>query len=87
MNPNNFYQEIYPHLVELQKKGTNVICVGGDLGDEIQHFEYQTEEGIYFLASGVLLNSKESKSILFRHDLDAQKLSWSFQKLNELEKK
>jgi hypothetical protein len=84
LNPNNFYQDIYPQLVEVQEKGTQVICIGGDLGDELQHFEYETEDGIYFLASGVDLNSRESKAIVFHHNLNDRILDWEFKKLVDL---
>jgi hypothetical protein len=78
VNPNNFYADLYPRLLEVHAKGIEVICVGGDIGSHTTEFEYETPEGIHFLASGMSYTSTENKAILFRHDRVRQRLVWSF---------
>jgi hypothetical protein len=78
VNPNNFYTDLYPRLLEVHAKGIEVICVGGDIGAHTTTFEYETSEGIHFLASGMSETSSENKAILFRHDRLHQRLVWNF---------
>ena len=84
INPNNFYSEIYPRLVEVNNKGIQVICIGGDIGNKVNEFEYITNDGIYFLASGIDYLKETKKALLFIHDLNNQSLSWNYEKLNDL---
>lgn len=84
INPNNFNSEIYPKLVEIKQRGIEVLCIGGDIGFKVTEFEYQTSEGIYFLASGITNNEKNNKALLFQHDLTTNSLTWSFKLLTEL---
>jgi hypothetical protein len=53
INPNNFYTEVYPKLIEVKHRRINVICLAGDIGNKVKGFEYSTAEGLYFLASGM----------------------------------
>ena len=32
INPNNFYSDIYPKLVDIKIEGIQVYCIGGDIG-------------------------------------------------------
>lgn len=84
VNPNNFYEDVYPKLVTIQNRGIKVMCIGGDIGFKASEFEYKTEDGIQFLASGIKFNSPESKAILFTHDITTGLLSWTFEYINEL---
>ena len=52
---NNFYNDIYPSLIRKESKGINVYCVAGDLGTNSSIFEFQSKEGINFLANGFQL--------------------------------
>ena len=85
INPNNFYSEIYPKLVDVQKKGVKVLCIAGDIGVKAKEFEYLTSEGIYFLASGINSNEENNKALLFSHDVVNDSLSWEFQLITELD--
>lgn len=84
INPNNFYSEIYPKLVEVKERGIEVICIGGDIGFKDKEFEYITDEGIYFLASGCKWTDSDNKALLLKHDLEKNKLQWEFKLLSEL---
>ena len=84
INPNNFYTEIYPGLVQLKQKGIEVLCIGGDIGKSTDKFEHLTKEGIYFLASGIATDSTNNKALIFKHDIDNQQLEWEYQFLSEL---
>ena len=84
INPNSFYTEIYPKLVELKKSGVEVLCIGGDIGFNANQFEFETEEGIYFLASGIHANEANNKALLFKHRVEERKLSWEFVPLKDL---
>lgn len=84
INPNNFYSEIYPKLVEVKGRGIEVICIGGDIGFKDKEFEYITDEGIYFLASGCKWTDSDNKALLLKHDLEKNKLQWEFKLLSEL---
>lgn len=63
--PNNFYQAIYPKLVELRRKGISVICLAGDIGKKVSEFEYLTRDSIYFLASGIEVFPATQKVLVF----------------------
>ena len=84
VNPNNFNSEIYPKLVEIKKKGVEVVCIGGDIGFHAKEFEYLTPEGIHFLASGITYGQDENKALLFQHNLSDKTLTWDFKQLNDL---
>lgn len=45
--------EWYPSLVEVQKRGIQVVLIGGDVGMQSKQSEYRTEEGIWLLGSGI----------------------------------
>ncbi len=84
LNPNNFNSEIYPQLVRLQQSGVEVLCVGGDLGLETAEFEFQTPDGIYFLASGIDCEKSNNRALWFRHDLKSRRLTWEFVLISDL---
>ncbi|MFT5668112.1 MAG: hypothetical protein ACI9DK_002312 [Vicingaceae bacterium] len=84
INPNNFNSEIYPRLVEIKESGVEVICIGGDIGFQTREFEYKTDEGIYFLASGIYAGKEGNKVLLFSHELETRKLSWEFIAIRDL---
>jgi len=85
INPNNFNSQIYPKLVDIKKKGIEVICIGGDIGVKAKEFEYLTPEGIYFLASGINSNKKNNKALLFSHDITNASLTWDFKLITDLQ--
>ncbi len=84
INPNNFYDAIYPQLLKLKKNGIEVVCIAGDIGFKVNQFEYTTPEGIHFLASGIRFGSADNKALLFEHHLKESKLTWKFVPITEL---
>jgi len=85
LNPNNFYSDIYPMLTSVKDKDIEVLCVAGDIGFKTQEFEYLSEEGIYFLASGVNNDSTIPNCLLFKHNVKTQILEWEFVNVSEAE--
>jgi len=91
-----FEELVYPRLVEVQKRGIQIVLVGGDTGQQVKEFEFQTKEGIFFLGSGIN-NSYTNKGkapdyfifdpdkvLIFSHQPENRQLTWEFVKLNEL---
>ncbi len=84
INPNNFNSEIYPKLVEVKERGLEVLCVAGDIGFRTNEFEYQTPEGVFFLASGIESGNDNNKVLLFEHNPTTKSLLWKFVRLDDL---
>lgn len=84
LNPNNFTAEIYPRLVEVQQKGIQVLCVGGDLGKRTHRFEFETPEGIRLLASGIDIVDERNSALVFTHHLATHHLTWTYRRIGEL---
>ena len=84
LNPNNFYTDIYPGLVEVKQKGIEVICIAGDIGFKTDKFEYTTQEGIHFLASGIKAGESDNKALLFEHDVTNNNLTWEYKLIIDL---
>ena len=93
-----FEELIYPRLVEVQKRGIQVILVGGDTGQQVKEFEFTTKDGIVFLGSGInnsYINKGKAPEyfvfdpdqvLIFTHKKNQKKLTWEFVELNELVK-
>jgi hypothetical protein len=85
INPNNFYTEVYPKLIEVKHRGINVICLAGDIGNKTKEFEHLTPEGVYFLASGMSYQHQENKGLVFTHNLTTNVINWKYKRLDELQ--
>ena len=84
INPNNFYKDVYPLLLEVLKREIEVICISGDLGKNEKNLSYVTEQGVYFLACGLNDNDDDDVVLIFDHDIDKNQLKWQFHKINAL---
>ncbi len=84
LNENNFNTEIYPKLTDIKQRGTEVICIGSDIGLHVNEFEYLTNEGIHFLASGINAGNEDNKALLFNHDITNKSLTWEFRLISSL---
>jgi len=82
--PNNFYEVVYPKLIQVKNRGIQVLCIAGDIGSYVQEFEYKTKEGIYFLASGMSYKAKNNKGLLLYFNEDSTALDWHFELLQNL---
>jgi len=84
INPNNFYSEVYPLLVEVKEMGIEVLCIGGDIGIKSNEFDHITSDGIHFLASGVSYEADVNKALLFHHDILNRQLTWEYKLISDL---
>ncbi len=84
LNPNNFYDVVYPGLVNVQRRGIQVICLGGDIGVKTAAFEYHTEEGIVYLASGLEAKQPANRALLFEYLPSSRQLKWKFVDIEKL---
>ena len=85
----NFYDEVYPQLLQAVSNGVEVVCVAGDrTGSDTESFyiDHTTADGIHFLAAGLKeeLPAHLRTVIEFEHDPDAGTLSWNFVQLTDL---
>lgn len=89
-----FHQVIYPMLKAVQARGVQVLCIAGDYGQKDKAFEFETAEGVWFLASGIN-NSQEKeeakrellpkdKILLLEHDVLLKTMEWQFLDLDSL---
>lgn len=81
---NNFYEQIYPRLLKFKKNGNQVICVAGDVGFNAKTFEYETPDGVCFLATGIRANKADNYFLLLSNDLKTNILTYEFKKIEEL---
>ena len=81
---NNFYEDIYPILTGIQEQGIPVVLLGGDLGNRTRYYEYQTLEGIWFLASGIQQGELDNQAIILEKNLQSRKLTWESVLLKDL---
>ncbi len=95
-DPETFDKVFIPIFKKIQKKGVQVILIGGDLGQRYKEFEYRSKEGIYFLGSGInnsaipfnppayVTNTNPDKLLVFEHNTRKKELSWKFVDMNKL---
>ncbi|MFC4634840.1 hypothetical protein ACFO3O_13035 [Dokdonia ponticola] len=82
-NVNNFYQDIYPKLLEVKNRGIQVLWVGGDLGYKTSEFEYVDDQGIVFLGNGFWFPKDWNKALIFSKATEEQ-LSYKFVHIDSL---
>ena len=80
----------YPHFVEIQEAGIPVTFVCGDMGMRAKQFEFQTDEGIWFLGAGInnsipedhrpdyITNFDPDQILMFEYFPSTGKLKWEF---------
>ncbi len=96
-DPFHFEAAMYPYLIELQQKGTQVYVISGDAGQlNKEGLAYTTADGVTFLATGInhtaevafgRTGKSPDRALLFEHDLTTQQLHWRFDMLDSLPKK
>ncbi|MEM9921619.1 MAG: metallophosphoesterase [Bacteroidota bacterium] len=86
----SFQQQIYPRLVDVQKRGVQVVLVGGDFGQRHKGFQFRTQEGVWFLGSGInnsmgrehippyVTNLQRDSILLFERNIEKRTLEWHF---------
>lgn len=92
----NFYDEVYPLLLQAQSNGVEVICVAGDRtgaadrGEpatyEEFYIDHTTSNGIHFLAAGLKeeLPAAMRTVIEWEHNIATGELTWQFVHLTDL---
>lgn len=73
---NNFWEDVYPLLLDIKNQGKQVILIGGDLGFKTKYFEYITPEGIVLLGSGINQGDPDNPVLLLKKDSEMKTLSW-----------
>jgi len=76
INPNNFYADVYPRLVEVEERGIQVYCLAGDLGFHDKTYHHLDSAGIDFLACGMNLDAPDNVALVLNFDGAARQLSW-----------
>ena len=88
--------ELYPRLVDVQRRGISVITVGGDYGMLSKCFAYTTDDGIELLGSGVnnsldmayppdyVQNFNPDSLLIFKHWPDEGRLEWEFTRITDI---
>lgn len=82
---NNWNKDILPRLKEVQRRGVQVLCLAGDIGNNVRTFHEKTADNIHYLASGICIvkdREHESNILLFKHDLLTKELFWRFAHLD-----
>ena len=78
---NNWNEKVLPHLQRTQRKGIQVICLAGDIGNRTKSFEEFTSDGIVYLASGINPVDHDVQFLLFKHE--PPELNWEFVNLEK----
>lgn len=92
VNPKENYKTFfYPLLVQLKKRGINIIHIAGDFGQLATEYSSLSQDGINFIGSGITSESnynkqfstaeKEDKYLILTHNELTQKISWKFEVL------
>jgi hypothetical protein len=89
-----FHDILYQQLVEVQEKGVQVVFISGDYGQKDKFFERESEDGIWFLASGIdqhnrhfpdsLKSVVKDKVLHLQHNPEERSLNWQFLDLDSL---
>lgn len=87
LDTTNFYQDIYPLLQQVKKKGIRVLCLGGDKSKI--NIRYSPEDSIYFLAStmGPEFADSVNHVVILNYDSISGDLQWKYVSLAEVQKK
>jgi hypothetical protein len=83
-NPNNFYSDVYPLLLNVRERNIGIICLAGDIGTKVKQFQYMTPDSIFFIASGIEAGDPDNEVLMMENNLASGKLSWEFISLQSL---
>lgn len=89
-----FKQMVFPKLQEVQERGIQVMVISGDAGKNDKSFAYQTQGGIWLLASGInnsFEKDPEKRALLpkdrvlyLEYDQEKRRFYWRFLILDDL---
>jgi hypothetical protein len=75
---NNFHQDIYPALWDLSESGTQVICLGGDIGARTKTFVWEENPNFFLMATGWESGDPEDRYLRFSHAVHENRLTWEY---------
>lgn len=84
LNPNNFYTDVAPRLIEMKLLGIEVICLAGDVGNKIKQFEYTDASDIHYLACGMKAGDADNMVIRLFNWPELRAFHWKFVPLGDL---
>ena len=94
ISKSRFQHVLYSRLVEVQNRGVQVVFISGDYGQKDKFFQFQSKEGIWFLASGIdhsnrhfsdsLKEISKDRVLLLQHSPGNRTLNWKFLDLDSL---
>lgn len=84
LNPNNFYTDLAPRLIEMKLLGIEVICLAGDVGNKIKQFEYTDASGIHYIACGMKAGDADNVAIRLFNWPELRAFHWKFVPLGDL---
>jgi hypothetical protein len=89
-----FQHVLYKRLVEVQKRGIQVVFISGDYGQKEKQFQYRCKEGLWFIGSGIdrsnryipdsLKETSKDLILLLDHSPENRTLNWKFLDLDSL---
>ena len=89
-----FQDVVYPKLIDVQKRGIDVLWISGDLGQKATDYEFTSDEGIVFLGSGISAEirwndrfptcGQQDKVLTLTHDIVDRKITWDFVNIENL---
>ncbi len=85
----NFYEAVYPLLLQARAKGVNVICLAGDrTGTPTEEFyiDHTTADGVRFIAAGLMEEAPANLRtvVVLEQDVEAGTLTCQFKPLSDL---
>ena len=92
-NPAQDYAEaVYPLLVEVRKRGIEVLHIAGDYGQKAATYHYLTTDDIHLLGSGITANTDWNQQfptagmpdtiLILYHNIKDRTIRWEFEELN-----
>lgn len=84
----SFYELVYPLQLSVKNRGIVVINILGDSGSYNKGISMTSDDGIFFIASGIDPLTQETrgpdKVLIFDHVLNSNSLNWQFHNLDSL---
>jgi len=84
----SYINAIYPLLLQVKDKGINVINILGDAGAQSKGKSMVSDDGIFYIASGIDARTEEEvgpdKVLILDHIPETSELNWQFHNLDSL---
>ncbi len=86
MDTVNYYQEVYPRLQEVKKRGIEIISLSGDKIST--NLIYTPEDSMTFLISTIISDKgdDDNYAIIFKQNRNTLDITWEFVPISEIEK-